>query len=130
MEANTTSYTVLSVLKWLFPSLLGSALAVWYKRHDVEWKGLSKADKLLYSLIGVGAICLGCVIGLAIGNTIITYAGMTEYWYKFSILVVSGLCSLKVIDAIVKNSDDIIQLVVSGIKKVITKFFDKFTGGK
>ena len=130
MEANTTSYTILSILKWLFPSLLGSVLAVWYKRHDVEWKDSSNTDKVLYTLVGVGAICLGCVIGLAIGNTIIAYTGMTEYWYKFSVLVVSGLCSLKVIDAIVKNSDDVIQIITSGIKKVISRFFDKFTGGK
>lgn len=126
MEANTTAF---GLLKLLFPSLIGSALAVWYKRNDVNWKQSSVIEKITYSLIGLFAIMFGCVLGHIMGNSVITYTGITDYWYSVSIFVVSGLCSLKIVDAIVKNSDDVIQLITTGVKRVIENFLNKW-GGK
>lgn len=125
MEANTTAF---GLLKLLFPSLIGSALAVWYKRNDVNWKQSSVIEKIIHSLIGLFAIMFGCVLGHIVGNSVITYAGITDYWYGVSIFVVSGLCSLKIVDAIVKNSDDVIQLITTGVKKVIENFISKWSG--
>lgn len=124
MEANTTAF---GLLKLLFPSLIGSALAVWYKRNDVNWKQSSTIEKVTYSFIGLLAILFGCAIGHIMGNTVITYTGITDYWYSVSIFVVSGLCSLKIVDAIVKNSDDVIQLITTGVKKVIENFISKWS---
>lgn len=128
MEANTTSYTLLSILKWLFPSLFGSVLAVWYKRNDIDWKNKTLTDKIIYSMFGLIAIIVGCTLGVVIGNTIIVYTEITEDWYKFSVLFVSGLCSLKVLDSIVKNSDDVLKIISDGIKESLMKFFDRFGG--
>lgn len=125
MEANTTAF---GLLKLLFPSLIGSALAVWYKRNDVSWKQSSITEKITYSLIGLLAIAVGCALGHIMGNTVITYTGITDYWYSVSIFVVSGLCSLKIVDAIVKNSDDVIQLISTGVKKLIENFINKWSG--
>ena len=126
MEANTT---FIGLLKLLFPSLIGSALAVWYKRNDVNWKDSSKCEKILYTIYGILAIVVGCVLGYILGNTVIHHFDITAHWYKVSIFVVSGLCSLKIIDAIVKNSDNVLHLISTGILRIVENFFGKW-GGK
>ena len=98
------------------------------KRNDVDWKQSSVIEKITYSLIGLFAIMFGCVLGHIMGNSVITYTGITDYWYSVSIFVVSGLCSLKIVDAIVKNSDDVIQLITTGVKRVIENFINKWGG--
>ena len=129
MEANSTTISIVGILKWLLPSLVGSALAVWFKRNDVSWKEKSGIDKLLLTLIALGAIVVGVVVGLTISNIIITYTGINEFWYQFGIHLMSSLTSLKVIDAFYKNTDEILKMVIDGIKRAIEKLINKLTGG-
>lgn len=129
MEANSTTISIVGILKWLLPSLVGSALAVWFKRNDVSWKEKSGADKFILSMIAIGAITVGVIVGLTISNIIITYTGINEFWYQFGIHLMSSLTSLKVIDAFYKNTDEILKIVVDGIKKAVQKLVDKLTGG-
>lgn len=129
MEANATTISIISIMKWLFPSLIGSSLAVWYKRHDVEWKNKDTLEKFLISLVAIGAIIIGCIIGFAIGNSIIAYLLITEFWYQFLLYIICGLSSLKVLDAVVKNSDEVISMITDGFKKGVKKFIDKIFGG-
>lgn len=129
MEANSTTISIVGILKWLLPSLVGSALAVWFKRNDVSWKEKDRYDKFILSLIAFGAIIVGVIVGLAISNIIITYTGINEFWYQFGIHLMSSLTSLKVIDAFYKNTDEILKIVVDGIKKAVQKLIDKLTGG-
>lgn len=126
MEANT--FSILSVFKWLCPSLVGSVLAVWYKRNEIDWKNKSKSDKWLLSFVALAAIIVGVVIGLTISNIIITYTNITEFWYQFGIHLISSLSSLKILDTIVKNTDDILTIVVDGIKTGVKKIVNKITG--
>ena len=129
MEANSTTISIVGILKWFLPSLVGSALAVWFKRNDVSWKEKSGVDKLLLTLLTFGAIVVGIVVGLAISNIIITYTGINEFWYQFGIHLMSSLTSLKVIDAFYKNTDEILKMVIDGIKRAIEKLINKLTGG-
>lgn len=129
MEANSTSLTLYGLLKWLFPSLVGAVLAVWFKRNDIEWSDKTTLDKALYTLIGVCAVVFGCVIGFTIAQVIITYANISDYWYGFGIHIGSGLVSLKVLDAIIKNTDDLLTIITTGVKNVVKKFFNKIGGG-
>ena len=129
MEANSTTISIVGILKWLLPSLVGSALAVWFKRNDVSWKEKGGADKFILSMIAIGAIIVGVIVGLTISNIIITYTGINEFWYQFGIHLMSSLTSLKVIDAFYKNTDEILKIVVDGIKKAVQKLIDKLTGG-
>lgn len=126
MEGTSTT-SIISLLKFLYPSLIGSALAVWYKRNDIKWKEKTLAEKLFYSLVGVGAIVVGVSIGLALGNALIIYFGLVEYWYCFGVYIFSSLSSLKLLDAVVKNSDEILSTVFSGVKDVVKTFFDTLT---
>ncbi|QEP53226.1 putative holin [Acinetobacter phage BS46] len=123
----TSTTSLIGLLKFLYPSLIGSALAVWYKRNDIKWKEKTLDEKIFYSFVGIAAIVVGVSIGLALGNSLIIYFGLVEYWYCFGVYMFSSLSSLKLLDAIVKNSDDILSTVFNGIKDVVTTFFETIT---
>ena len=128
MEANTTTLSVIGIAKWLFPSLIGSLLAVWYKRNDIDWKNKTTLEKFLISFIALGAIIIGVVIGMAIANSIIVYTGLSEFWYQFGLYILCGLSSLKILDAVVKNTDQVISKAIGGILRVIDSIIDKLIG--
>ena len=128
LEANTTTISIIGIAKWLFPSLIGSLLAVWYKRNDIDWKIKTPLEKFLISFIALGAIIIGVVIGMAIANSIIVYTGLLEFWYQFGLYILCGLSSLKILDAVVKNTDQIISKAIDGILKVIDNIIDKLIG--
>lgn len=128
MEANTTTLSVIGIAKWLFPSLIGSLLAVWYKRNDIDWKNKTPLEKFLISFIALGAIIIGVVIGMAIANSIIVYTGLSEFWYQFGLYILCGLSSLKILDAVVKNTDHIISKSIDGILRFIDNIIDKLIG--
>ena len=128
MEANTTTISIISIAKLLFPSLIGSLLAVWYKRNDIDWKNKTTLEKFLISFIALGAIIIGVVIGMAIANSIIVYTGLSEFWYQFGLYILCGLSSLKILDAIVKNTDQVISKAIGGILRVIDNIIDKLIG--
>lgn len=126
MEGTSTT-SIIGLLKFLYPSLIGSALAVWYKRNDIKWKEKTLYEKIFYSFVGIAAIVVGVTIGLALGNSLIIHFGLVEYWYCFGVYMFSSLSSLKLLDAIVKNSDDILSTVFNGLKDVVTTFFETIT---
>ena len=128
MEANTTTISIISIAKWLFPSLIGSLLAVWHKRNDIDWKNKTTLEKFLISFIALGAIIIGVVIGMAIANSIIVYTGLSEFWYQFGLYILCGLSSLKILDAVVKNTDQVISKAIGGILRVIDNIIDKLIG--
>lgn len=128
MEANTTTISIIGIAKGLFPSLIGSLLAVWYKRNDINWKNKTNLEKFLISLIALGAIIIGVVIGMTIANSIIVYTGLSEFWYQFGLYILCGLSSLKILDAIVKNTDQVISKAIGGTLKVIDNIIDKLIG--
>ena len=128
LEANTTTISIISIAKLLFPSLIGSLLAVWYKRNDIDWKNKTTLEKFLISFIALGAIIIGVVIGMAIANSIIVYTGLAEFWYQFGLYILCGLSSLKILDAVVKNTDQVISKAIGGILRVIDNIIDKLIG--
>ena len=128
MEANTTTLSIIGIAKWLFPSLIGSLLAVWYKRNDIDWKNKTHLEKFLICLVALGAIIIGVVIGMAIANSIIVYTGLSEFWYQFGLYILCGLSSLKILDAVVKNTDQVISKAIGGILRVIDNIIDKLIG--
>ena len=128
LEANTTTISIISIAKWLFPSLIGSLLAVWYKRNDIDWKSKTPLEKFLISFIALGAIIIGVVIGMAIANSIIVYTGLSEFWYQFGLYILCGLSSLKILDAVVKNTDQVISKAIGGVLRVIDNIIDKLIG--
>ena len=119
METNTTIFSIIT-LKWLFPSLIGSSLAVWYKRKDVDWGCSTTCDKIKVTLIGIGAIIIGVYIAHITGGAILEKFEITSYFYSSIVYGMCGLSSLKTLDAIVKNMDPILDMVTTGVKDAIS----------
>ena len=124
METGTTSVGVIAVLKWLLPSLLGNAFAMWSKRNDLDWKNKNIVDKIYITIVGVFGIILGVLIAWALGGAVIGYFEIKIYEFQFLIYVVSGLSSLKLIDSVMKNVDPIIESVTSGARQIVKSWVD------
>lgn len=124
METGTTSVGVIAVLKWLLPSLLGNAFALWSKRNDLDWKNKNIVDKIYITIVGVFGIILGVLIAWALGGAVIGYFEIKIYEFQFLIYVVSGLSSLKLIDSVMKNVDPIIDSITSGARKIVKSWVD------
>ena len=97
MEANTTTISIISIAKWLFPSLIGSLLAVWYKRNDIDWKSKTPLEKFLISFIALGAIIIGVVIAsfdqLEDDTSVVRFSDLRKYleFYKVGDLYLTTL---------------------------------------
>lgn len=129
MEANTTGVgTIVAILHWLLPTLIGSALAVWYRRKDVAWGGKRTLEKLLISLLALGAILIGVAMGGALGSGVIEILGINIYGFSFLIYILCGLSALKILDLFMKNIDVWLNIVISGITDMVEGVVDKLTG--
>lgn len=129
MEANTTGVgAIIAVLHWLLPTLIGSALAVWYRRKDVVWGDKRVVEKFIISLIGLAAILVGVAMGGALGSGVIELLGIDIYGFSFLIYIVCGLSALKILDLFVKNIDVWLNIVISGITDVVEGVVEKITG--
>lgn len=127
METSTTSISLIATLKWLFPSLIGSAFAVWYKRKEVDWVGKSSVEKLLITIIGVLLIFVGVVISYYLGSAIIEKQGITSMGFQGLIYIFCGLSSLKILDAFAKNIDPVLETITKGVKDIVKGFVNSFT---
>lgn len=129
MEANTTGFgAIIAILHWLLPTLIGSALAVWYRRKDVSWGDKRTVEKFIISLIGLGAILIGVAMGGALGSGVIEILNINVYGFSFLIYIMCGLSALKILDLFMKNIDVWLNIVISGITDMVEGIVDKLTG--
>lgn len=115
METSSTSISAIAILKWLFPSLIGSTFAVWYKRKDVDWQSKTHIEKTFISLIGVFLIFVGVVISYYLGSAIIENQGIKSMGFQGLIYMSCGLSSLKILDAFARNIDPVLETISKGI---------------
>lgn len=129
MEANTTGIgAIIAVLHWLLPTLIGSALAVWYRRKDVVWGDKRTVEKLIISLVGFCAILIGVAMGGALGSGVIEILNISIYGFSFLIYILCGLSALKILDLFMKNIDVWLNIVISGITDMVEGVVGKLTG--
>lgn len=81
------------------------------------------------TLVGLAAIIVGVTIAYMVGGAIIFKLAIAEDIYQYGVYFLSGLCSLKMLDAVVKNADEIIGSITKGIKDVVKNLINKLTGG-
>lgn len=124
METGTTGFGALAIMKWLLPSLLGNAFAMWYKRHDITWNNKNTTEKTIITIVGLFGIIVGCMLAWAIGGAVIEYFEITVYKFQFLIYVLSGLSSLKLIDSVMKNIDPIVESVTNGVRDIIKSWVE------
>ena len=129
METGTTiSGAVIVALKWLFPSLIGAALAVWYKRNEVDWNSKTTAQKVVISLTGLLGVLIGVAISYALGGAVIESFNVDIWGFQFLIYLGCGLSSLKIIDAVMKNIDPILEIITKGLKDIVKGIVDSIVG--
>lgn len=129
MEANTTGIgAIVVVLHWLLPTLIGSALAVWYRRKDVVWGDKRNIEKFIISVIGFCAILIGVAMGGALGSGVIEILNISIYGFSFLIYILCGLSALKILDLFMKNIDVWLNIVISGITDMVEGVVYKLTG--
>lgn len=116
-----------AMIKWLFPSTVGSCLAVYYKAKEIGWKNISKEEKIKTSLIGVGAIFTGVFVSYILGGVIVEAWEMKDstkaYMAVYSIVGFSGV---KLVDSIARNTDKWVDKIVDTITSALDKLLDKF----
>ena len=128
METGTTiSGAVIVALKWLFPSLIGAALAVWYKRNEVDWNSKTTAQKVVISLTGLLGVIIGIAISYALGGAVIESFNVDIWGFQFLIYLGCGLSGLKIIDAVMKNIDPILEIITTGVADAVKGIVDSIT---
>ena len=128
METGTTiSGAVIVALKWLFPSLIGAALAVWYKRDEVDWNSKTTAQKVVISLTGLLGVLIGIAISYALGGAVIESFNVDIWGFQFLIYLGCGLSGLKIIDAVMKNIDPILEIITTGVTDAVKGVVDSIT---
>ena len=129
METGTTiSGAVIVALKWLFPSLIGAALAVWYKRDEVDWNSKTTAQKVVISLKGLLGVLIGIAISYALGGAVIESFNVDIWGFQFLIYLGCGLSGLKIIDAVMKNIDPILEIITTGVTDTVKGIVDSIAG--
>lgn len=128
METGTTiSASIVVALKWLFPSLIGSMLAVWYKRDEADWNSKTTPQKFMISLLGFLGVVIGVIISYALGGAVIESFNISVLGFQFLIYFGCGLSSLKILDAVMKNIDPILEIITTGVKDVVKGTVDSIT---
>ena len=128
METGTTiSGAAIVALKWLFPALIGATLAVWYKRNEVDWNSKTTAQKVAISLTGLLGVLIGIAISYALGGAVIESFNVDIWGFQFLIYLGCGLSSLKIIDAVMKNIDPILEIITTGVTDAVKGIVDSIT---
>lgn len=118
---------LISFLKLLFPSFIGSCIAVWYKRSEYSFKDLTIYQKIFLVIYVALTITFSMIVAFYISWAVIDLTGVIyKSGYAFAIQLLTGVVSLKLIDQIMSKSDDIFNALFDGIKDTIKHFFDKF----
>ena len=119
METTSSSISAIAIMKWLFPSLIGSTFAVWYKKSDIDWQTKSVLEKVTTSLLGLVLIFIGVVISYYLGNAIIETQNVESFYWQSLIFISCGLSSLKILDAFSKNIDPILETITKGARDLV-----------
>lgn len=117
---------VMVFLKGLFPAFIGSVLAVWYKKDDIQFKELKASHKAFICLVIFCAILVGVSLGHMLGGSIIHYFSIPETsYYADLIKFFIGLSSLKIIDSSMKNIDVVLEIINNSIIERLKRFLGK-----
>lgn len=120
---------ILAILKWLFPSFMGSVLAIYKKATVVGWDESTLAQKRKLVLLGFGAVVMSIFVAYMIGGAVLEAFDMTRY--KFGAMIIYfflAFSGLKITDAVADNLDLWIDKCVNTISTIIDSVSEKIKG--
>lgn len=113
-------FGILAFLKSLFPGLFGAALAVWYKRHDVDLSNLTARQKCAVFFVAICALVAGVTVSHYVGGAINETLNINPQSFSAdTIKAAIGLASLKILDAYMKNVDGLLDSVFGKLRNKI-----------
>lgn len=117
---------VVAILKWLFPSFMGSVLAVYKKATTIGWDESTTAQKRRLVLLAICAIVMSVFIAYMIGGAVLEAFDLSGY--KFGAMIIYFLLAfsgLKITDAVANNLDNWIDKFVNIVSSIIDSFAEK-----
>lgn len=117
---------LVAILKWLFPSFMGSALAIYKKSITVGWDESTTKQKRGLIILAVGAVGMSIFIAYMIGGAVLEVFDLSGY--KFGAMIIYFLLAfsgLKITDAVANNADIWIDKFVGIISSIIDVLGEK-----
>lgn len=119
VDTNTLT-GIIVFLKAIMPALIGSGLAIWYRKDNVNLKDLSFTEKLSIFILVLAALFLGVWMSHVLGGALIQYSNVEpSSYYADLIKAAVGLSSLKILDSSIKSIDEILIAIRTGLVEII-----------
>lgn len=111
---------LLTILKWLFPSFMGSVLAIYKRATTVGWDESTKSKKRKLIVLGFGAMIMSIFIAYMVGGAILeSFAVNSRTFTSMIIYFLLAFSGLKITDAVAKNLDMWVEKLVGIVTSVI-----------
>lgn len=113
--------SLLTFSKAIFPATLGSLIAVWRKRKEVEFTNMSVYQKASIVITAICAVIIGVCIGKWLGGAIAIHFGVEQGIQIILIEFATALNALKIIDSLIKSAESALDIVTENVPILINK---------
>lgn len=104
----------LAFAKSIFPTVIGSVIAIWRKRNEVNFREMDAYQKASMLLVALFAIVVGVCIGKWVGGAVAAYYGTTPMITTL-IEFVTALNGLKIVDSAIKSVEAALDIVTKNV---------------
>ncbi|AYD82387.1 hypothetical protein Aci011_054 [Acinetobacter phage vB_AbaM_B09_Aci01-1] len=104
--------------KGIFPATIGSVVAVWRKRNEVNFREMDAYQKASMILVALFAILVGVCIGKWVGGAVAAYYTTTPIITTL-IEFVTALNGLKIVDSAIKSVEAALDIVTKNVPVLV-----------
>ena len=108
----------LAFTKGIFPAAIGSVIAVWRKRNEVNFREMDAYQKASMILVALFAILVGVCIGKWVGGAVAAYY-TTSPMITTLIEFVTALNGLKIVDSAIKSVEAALDIVTKNVPVLV-----------
>lgn len=106
--------SLIAFTKTVFPAALGSVVAVWRKRNEVNFREMDAYQRLSMLLVALFAIVVGVCIGKWVGGAVAAYYTTSEIITTLIEFVVA-LNGLKIVDSLIKSVESALDIITKNV---------------
>lgn len=104
--------------KSVFPAAIGSVIAVWRKRNEVNFREMDAFQKASMLAVALFAILVGICIGKWVGGAVAAYY-TTSPVITTLIEFVTALNGLKIVDSAIKSVEAALDIVTKNVPVLV-----------
>lgn len=108
----------LAFAKGIFPATIGSVIAVWRSRNEVNFREMDIYQKMSMFLVALFAIMVGVCIGKWVGGAVAAYYTTTPMITTL-IEFVTALNGLKIVDSLIKSVESALDIITKNVPVLI-----------